>query len=94
MNSRIFLIGIIIFAIILSGLNLILTPVHAILNFAFIAGLVILAVLYTRRKQKEKYDFEYDYDRENPNALVTGYNAAGTVYASYPNNTPGLGWIL
>jgi len=41
----------------------------------------------------EDYD-GYDYDRENPNALVTGLNVAGTVYASYPGQTGGLGWIL
>lgn len=44
-------------------------------------------------KNRERYD-EYDYDRENPNALMSGRAIAGTVYASYPENTPGLGWIL
>ncbi len=29
-----------------------------------------------------------------PNAYVTGYLAGGTVYAKYPHDTPGLGWIL
>jgi len=37
---------------------------------------------------------KYDYDRENPNALVRGQNVAGTVYASYPENVPGLPWVL
>jgi hypothetical protein len=37
---------------------------------------------------------KYDYARENPNALQHGQNISGTVYADYPNNTPGLGWIL
>jgi hypothetical protein len=41
----------------------------------------------------EKYS-GYDYDRENPNALVSGESIAGTVYSSYPEDTPGLGWIL
>jgi hypothetical protein len=36
----------------------------------------------------------YDYDRENPNALQHGQIVAGTVYSDYPNDTPGLGWIL
>jgi len=37
---------------------------------------------------------DYDYDRENPNALISGKNIAGTVYALEPDNAPGLGWIL
>ena len=37
---------------------------------------------------------DYNYDEENPNALITGQNIAGTVYASDPDNAPGLGWIL
>lgn len=40
------------------------------------------------------YNENYDYDAENPNALRTGYQVAGTVYASYPGNVPGLGWVL
>lgn len=35
----------------------------------------------------------YNYDQENPNALVKGRLIAGTVYADYPYQTPGLGWI-
>jgi hypothetical protein len=42
---------------------------------------------------REKYD-GYDYDSENPNALISGKQISGTVYSSYPENTPGLGWIL
>ena len=37
---------------------------------------------------------DYDYEQENPNALVSGRLIAGTVYASNPNGTPGLGWVL
>lgn len=54
--------------------------------FLFITVILIGILL----KNKESYD----YDRENPNALRTGYNVAGTVFASYPDNVPGLGWVL
>lgn len=51
---------------------------------------LILFLLFLLKSSEEKYD----YDRENPNALVSGCSVAGTVYSSYPNETPGLGWIL
>lgn len=35
----------------------------------------------------------YDYDRENPNALMSGREVAGTVYADN-EESPGLGWVL
>jgi hypothetical protein len=59
--------------------------------FIFYLFVVIVAILlvYLYRNREN-----YDYDAENPNALRTGYNVAGTVYASYPGNVPGLGWIL
>jgi len=50
---------------------------------------VLFVVLYFIKKGSEKYD----YSRENPNALISGKNIAGTVYSDDPNNTPGLGWI-
>jgi hypothetical protein len=51
----------------------------------------ILAIYFFVKKKKGE---GYDYDAENPNALVSGKSIAGTVYASYPENTGGLGWIL
>lgn len=54
-----------------------------------------LFFVYTTKTNREKYmDNEYNYDKENPNALVSGQNIAGTVFASEPTNTPGLGWVL
>lgn len=50
--------------------------------------ILFLILLFNSSEEK------YDYDRENPNALVSGCSVAGTVYSSYPNETPGLGWIL
>jgi hypothetical protein len=58
-----------------------------------ITSICLIFALFLVNK-KEKYGYEYDYDRENPNALISGYPIAGTVYSSEPNNTPGLGWIL
>ena len=55
-----------------------------------IFSLLFCLILLFNSNTSEKYD----YDRENPNALVSGCSVAGTVYSSYPNQTPGLGWIL
>lgn len=98
MKSIFLLIVMIIVAIMFIVINLfgILTsPIHSLINLVMLAGIISLSVLYGKQKQKEKFEEgEYDYDKENPNALVSGYNVAGTVYASYPENSPGLGWIL
>jgi len=55
--------------------------------------LFILSILIWVKLNRDKNE-DYDYDEENPNALITGQNIAGTVYASDPDNAPGLGWIL
>ena len=70
------------------------SPVHSLFNLILLGGVVTFAVLYGEQKEKEKFEGDYDYDRENPNALISGYNVSGTVYSSYPNSTPGLGWVL
>lgn len=93
MKSTVFLIGMVILAVFLTISNLfyILTaPIHTAINIVAIAGLVTLSIMYGRAKRKETYD----YNQENPNALVTGYNVSGTVYASDPYATPGLGWVV
>jgi hypothetical protein len=88
----------IIVAVILAISNLIgmlTSPIHSLFNLILLAGVVGLAVLYGEQREKEKFENgDYDYDRENPNALISGQNIAGTVYASYPGQTPGLGWVL
>lgn len=98
MKSVFFLVGMIILAVILTVSNLLgmlTSPIHSLFNLTLLSGVVALAVMYGQQKEKERFeDGEYDYDRENPNALVSGYNVAGTVYSSYPDATPGLGWIL
>ncbi len=40
---------------------------------------------FLREREKEKYNYNY--------ALQTGKLVGGTVFTSYPENTPGLGWI-
>jgi hypothetical protein len=98
MKSTFFLVGMIIFAVILATSNLIgmmTSPIHSLFNLVILGAVVGLAVLYGEQRQKERFqDGDYDYDRENPNALVSGKNIAGTVYSSYPEGTPGLGWVL
>lgn len=78
-------------------LNFIIFVQRRELIFLFNIIFVGLMLITIRLKRNECYCQdcdEYDYDRENPNALVTGKNIAGTVFASYPNSTPGLGWVL
>lgn len=92
--SKLYLIFIIIISILLLSSNiflLLLHPIHTIYNLILICALIPLVYLYSKNKAKSE---KYNYDLENPNALITGENVAGTVYASYPENTPGLGWVL
>ncbi len=98
MKSIFYLVIIIILAImfvISNFIGLLTSPIHSIFNLALICCIIALSVIYGEQKEKERFEEgEYNYDQENPNALVTGYLAGGTVYASYPENSPGLGWIL
>ena len=61
-----------------------------------ISSIILLTVLIVSEYIKDNYDDPnaYNYDEENPHALITGENIAGTVFASDPENAPGLGWIL
>jgi len=53
---------------------------------AAIVPVVLAVLLIGPLNDKERYTY--------PNAYVTGYLAGGTVYAKYPEKTPGLGWIM
>jgi len=65
------------------------SPIHSLFNLVLLAGVVGLAVLYGEQREKEKFeDGNYNY------ALISGRGIAGTVYSSYPEETPGLGWVL
>lgn len=86
MKSKYFLISIIIVSAILFISNLfliLLHPIHTIINIFLLILLLVLAVMYGKTKKKESYNY----------ALIRGKNIAGTVYSSYSDNVPGLGWI-
>lgn len=46
---------------------------------------LVFAWLWREKKAKEKYGYDY--------AIRSGQLVGGTVFASYPDNVPGLGWI-
>lgn len=76
---------ILILSILLAVVLIDLQKEHEILLLSFIP---ILVLLYGRAKKRETYEWR------DPNYLRTGKLVGGTVYASYPNKSPGLGWIL
>lgn len=59
------------------------------MKFLIVAIVVIILVLLL---VTGRYIELWGY--EQPHALIGGENVAGTVYASEPENNPGLGWIL
>ena len=58
------------------------------------AILCLLASEILKRKQ-ENYspDSDYDFTNDYNSAYISGKIVGGTVYASYPSATPGLGWV-
>lgn len=54
-----------------------------------LVSLLVIFIAWILEKKIETY-----LDSSYRNAYVTGRLAGGTVYASYPYATPGLGWIL
>lgn len=90
---KIFLAGIYFLSFLLllgNALTILTSPFHSIYNIVLISGIIVMSFFYGKKANCEKY---YDYDQENPNALISGREVAGTVYASYPDILPGLGWI-
>ena len=81
--------------IFLSGLIILLVPIimssRTKSSYKFVVGcnIISMSVLIIAWMLRENRTEKYDYN----NALVTGQLAGGTVYASYPEMTPGLGWI-
>jgi len=61
-----------------------------LLIFSLLISIVYIVLV---KRKEDYYDLENDYKKENPNALVSGKNIAGTVYSKYPENSVGLGWI-
>jgi hypothetical protein len=52
-------------------------------------SIILMVVAWILREVRENEGYVNAYDR----ARKTGYLVGGTVYASYPENVPGLGWI-
>lgn len=57
------------------------------LNIYTVISTIVIGIAWFLREGKARE--MYDYNR----ALRTGQLAGGTVFASYPDNVPGLGWI-
>jgi len=60
------------------------------LFFIFLVLLILFLSVFCGVQNYEMYNYAADYNH----ALVTGRLVGGTVWASYPEDTPGLGWIL
>lgn len=61
-----------------------------ILQF-IILSLIIISILTTIIVIKEKYDYEAEYR----SAIIHGQVVAGgSVYSLYPEDVPGLGWVV
>ena len=58
---------------------------NILLVFILFFSLLFSSLLIFLKEEKEKYDYNY--------ALRTGKLIGGSVFASYPYNAPGLGWI-
>lgn len=65
-------------------------PEQSLHNLILIIALVVLASLWKRKKNRERFD----HPRYPDGAYQGGKLIAGTVFASYPGKTPGLGWVL
>lgn len=74
-------------------------PVSIIaLNTVLLLSIMVFTLMYAK-SIGEKYEnkdpyYDYDFSKSDPNVTVNGDLVAGTVYAAYPEETGGLGWIL
>jgi len=95
MRAKDFLILVIVLVIVLIIMPIITHPIRYVINFLLLACIIILIILYLKKKGTEKYcGHMYNYDQENPHALISGKEISGTVYSENPENVPGLGWIV
>lgn len=96
MLKKVFQISFILFLIALGSLLVTQKNKLGLILYFLMLFSLVLASYFTRKERYDAYDskFDYNYNQENPNALVTGKNIAGTVFASYPNMSGGLGWVL
>ena len=83
-SSLIFSFG--IFLLIMSTIIFLYTKNKHLFILCNVMSMTLLIVSWVLREHKiEKYSYDY--------ALQTGKVIGGTVYSSYPENSPGLGWI-
>lgn len=87
----IFLIGILI--LIITQLRILKKDTsHVYTTIWIIFAIILLVVAWIIRQVQiskyEKYANDYDY------AIQNGLLVAGTVYAAYPEQVGGLGWVL
>jgi len=87
-------IGLLCLLLVLTIVNYSIPLTVRIILFIIFLSCILLMLSIHNRKPENFSEYDYNYDQENPNALVTGENIAGTVYASYPGKTGGLGWVL
>jgi membrane protein implicated in regulation of membrane protease activity len=95
-SSKTFLSVLIVVIVLFVGsffLHFIDTPIRIVIHLVLVTFILILAFKYFKKKKEEKEE-KYDYCRENPNALLSGKVYGGAVYTAYPENVPGLGWLL
>ncbi len=60
-----------------------------IVSICVILSIILVIVAWVLRERREKSNKENFYDY----AYQDGRLIAGTVFASYPDNVPGIGWI-
>jgi len=72
------------------------------MEIIILSSIILILILiigigtYTRNKDKERYKDSLGWDSNScSHCMQTGKElVAGTVFASNPENDPGLGWIL
>jgi hypothetical protein len=96
----VFILGIIfnIFMVVKS----IFSPMHTVINITLLFLIVILSFYYGKTKKDEekgeKFGFSGKHNwrsNEDPDwYLQNGKQISGTVYSDFPDEMPGLGWII
>lgn len=91
LSTIIFLIGILILIIpnimLLSKKSDVDYKQLVTLNIYTVISVIVIGIAWFLRERKAREQYDYN------SALRTGQLVGGTVFASYPDNIPGLGWI-
>jgi hypothetical protein len=59
----------------------------------FLFATILLLLGWVLRDKEEKYRNCFGWPNAYDRSIQSGKIVAGTVYADYPENTPGLGWL-